>query len=106
MQLGPRYGMYPSFDIMASGFATLFGGPGGRCISADAAAAGTQNGGRIDCGAGINGSCTVDCSTPGSVPWFAHYDRLMGTPKTFTFGDDVSEWTTKTWDRPEYGAGL
>lgn len=86
--LPPRYGAYPNFDIMASGYASLYAPPGNKCVVPATAGA---------CGG--SSQCTVDCSTNGSVSWFAHYGRVQGTPRSFTY--DPSTWTDKKWNKPE-----
>jgi len=86
-----QYGAYPTFDGMASGFASQFDGPGGMCTFPNIT--GTE------CGSST--PCTVPCSIPGAVPWFAHYGRVQGSSSGFTY--DPATWTPRRWMKPELG---
>jgi hypothetical protein len=110
-----RPGMYPSFDGQAGGFAALFAGPGDMCVPksvADSLRAESGNGApqnsQRDVGEMVRMSgmsilnctptspCTVPCSTPGSIPWLAHYGRVRTMPEGVQY--DPKSWTTKAWD--------
>jgi hypothetical protein len=94
-----RDGLYPRFDGQAGGFCGLFSGPAGKCVPksiADSLRAASEAGGHTTLNCTPSTPCTVPCSTPGSLSWCAHYDRIRGVPQTVQY--DSSSWTKKVWN--------